>query len=177
MTAAFFVAVLVALWLLLWGSLTVANVLSGLAVAAIVVVILPDSVAGDRRPSFRPVAAARLFARIIVDFVGANLVVAREIVTPTSAVNTGVIEVPMPHASDTVLTFVAGVLALSPGILPLEVLKDPGAIYVHVLHLDDVDRVRADLQRLAVLAVRAFGTAEAIAAMDETIAAHGEAPS
>jgi multicomponent Na+:H+ antiporter subunit E len=167
MSAALFIGFLVALWVLLWGSLTVANVLGGLVVAGIVLLILPDSIVGGRKPPIRPFAAARLFGRIGWDLLVANLVVAREVVSPASAIHTGVVEVPMPHASDTVLTFVASVLALSPGILPLEVVDDPGAIYVHVLHLDDVERVRKDISHLASLAIRAFGSPEAIAALDD----------
>jgi hypothetical protein len=43
------------------------------------------------------------------------------------------------------------------------VLEDPTVIYVHVLHLNDPERVRADLFRLAEMAVKAFGTTEALA--------------
>lgn len=171
MSAALIVGFLVALWLLLWGSISVANVLSGLLVALLVlVVILPDSLAGRHRPAIRPLAILRLVGRITYDLLRANLVVAKEIVTPDSAVSTGIIEVPIPHGSPTVLTLVASVLALSPGILPLEVVEDPGAIYVHVLHLDDVEEVRSGIDHLAVLTIKAFGSNEAVAALRESLA-------
>ena len=45
--------------------------------------------------------------------------------------------------------------------MPLELTQDPTVLYVHVLHLRDVEAVRRDILRLTDLAVRAFGSAEA----------------
>lgn len=56
-------------------------------------------------------------------------------------------------------------LGLAPGTMPIEVTRDPAVIYLHVLHLHDVEAVRADVNRLAELAVRAFGTPEAVAGL------------
>lgn len=162
MNLAGFGAVLMAVWLLLWGSLSVANVLSGIAVVGIVLAVLPDSRFTTRRPPIRPVAIARLTVRILTDMVRANMVVTREILTRDSSINEGVVEVPVPGCSDALLTFVADVLALSPGVMPIEVSRDPGTIWVHVLHLEDPERTRRDVGSLAELAVRAFGTAEVI---------------
>lgn len=166
MSGVAFGAFLMAVWLLLWGSVTAANVVSGLAVVAVVLVVLPDARFATRRSPIRPVAFARLGARIVVDLLRANFVVTREIMSRDSSIHTGIVEVPLPHCSDALLTFVASVLALSPGTLPIEVTREPGTIFIHVLHLHDVDQARGDVQSLAALAVRAFGTAEAIAALD-----------
>lgn len=162
-----FGAVMVAIWLLLWGSISVANVLSGIAVVAVVLLVLPDTRFAERMPRFRPVALVRLFGRIIVDLLWANVVVSREILTPDSGIRSGVIEVPLPGCSDGLLTFVADVLALSPGLMAIEVTRDPGVIWVHVLHLHDVEATRAGVLSLAELAVLAFGTPEAIAAFHD----------
>ena len=40
-------------------------------------------------------------------------------------------------------------------------------LYVHVLHLRDVEEVRRDIQHLTDLTVRAFGSPDAVAAQDE----------
>lgn len=161
-----FGAVLMAIWLLLWGSITVANVLSGLAVVALILLVMPDARFAERVPTFRPVALARLFGRIVVDLLRANLRVTREILTRESRIHAGIVKVPLPFCSDSLLTFVADVLALSPGLMPLEVHRTPATIWVHVLHLDDPDETRREVRALAERAVRAFGSAEAIAAFD-----------
>lgn len=163
-----FGAVLMAVWLLLWGSITVANVLSGVAVVGVVLLVLPDTRFAPHRSPFRPLAIARLGVRIVSDMVRANVVVTREILTPRSSINEGVVDVPIPGCSDALLTFVADVLALSPGVMPIEVSRDPGVIWVHVLHLSDPERTRRDVASLAELAVRAFGTDEVIARFEAT---------
>ena len=63
------------------------------------------------------------------------------------------------------LTLIANVLALTPGTLPLEATTSPAVIYVHVLHLTDVETVRRDVQHLTALAVRAFGSQAAVDAL------------
>lgn len=175
MSALGFGALLVALWVLLWGSLTVANLLSGAAVVALVLWLVPDL--GLRRglPAVRPVAVARFGGRLLVEVVKANTVLTREVVSRRSSIHTGVVAVPLPLCSDGLLTLVANVLALTPGTMPVEVRKDPTELYLHVLHLHDVDRVRRDVQHLAELAVAAFGSPEAVAALAERPAAHDAA--
>ena len=168
MSALGFGAVLVALWVLLWGSLSVANVLSGVLVVAVVLWLVPDLSVRFDRPVLRPVALARFVGRFLLEVARANAVLTREILSPGSSIRTGVVAVPLPLCSDGLLTLVANVLALTPGTMPVEVRRSPdAAIYVHVLHLGDVDDVRRDVQHLAELAVRAFGSTDAVAALAE----------
>lgn len=156
---------LVAIWILLWGSLTPANVSSGIGVVALVLWIMPVRFT-LRLPTFRPIPVLRLVASIVVDLFRANAVVSREVVTPDSSIRTGVVAVHLPLATDGMLTLVANVLSLTPGTMPLEVTREPPMIYVHVLHMHDVDRVRHDIQHLSGLAIRAFGTPEAVHRLD-----------
>lgn len=156
---------LIALWILLWGQATVANVVSGAVIVAVVVAVLPDVGFGFDRPTVRPHWALCFAARVVTDLVRANLSVGAEVVSPRPTVDTGIVAVPLPHCSDGVLTLVANVLGLAPGTMPIEVTRDPAVIYLHVLHLHDVEAVRADVNRLAELAVRAFGTPEAVAGL------------
>ena len=51
---------------------------------------------------------------------------------------------------------------------------DPIVLYVHVLHLRDVEEVRRDIQHLTDLAVRAFGSPDAVAAQDEYLRQRAE---
>lgn len=162
-------ALMLAIWLLLWGSLTVANVISGIAVVLVVMAILPDARIRRRPPPLRPVAVGRFALRIIGDLFRANWVVTREILTPESSINTGVVAVSLPHCSDGLLTLVANVLALTPGTMPLESTQNPPTIYVHILHLHDLETVRRDVRSLAHLALRAFGSASDVAALDASL--------
>ncbi|QXC59172.1 Na+/H+ antiporter subunit E [Aquihabitans sp. G128] len=166
MTAVGLGGLLLAIWLLLWGSVTPANVLSGVVVIALVLRFIPDARFRFRRPTVRVGPALRFAGLVLVDLFRANLVVTREILSRESSINTGVVAVPLPLCSDGLLTLVANVLSLTPGTMPIEVTREPPVIYVHVLHLRDVEAVRRDVQRLSALAIRAFGSPEAVAILD-----------
>ena len=156
---------LVVAWVAMWGRLSVANVASGVLVAFGLLALLPP---GGSRPHyvFRPVAVVRFVAYFLRQLVLANVALTREIVTPRDRIRTGVIAVPMEGISDGLLVFLANVTAMTPGTMPIEVQRDPPRFYVHVLHLHDVEAVRKEVRRMEHLAIRAFGSKEAVAALD-----------
>jgi multicomponent Na+:H+ antiporter subunit E len=163
------------IWVLAWGTPTPANVLGGLAVAAVLMAVSPDTFPRRRRGWIRPVAIARFLGFVLVEVLKANVFLTREVLTRESRITTGVVAVPLPDCSDGLLTLVTNVMAVTPGTMPLEVTRDPTVMYVHVLVLGDVEQVRRDVQHLAALAYRAFGSDTAIAAMAELQRSpHGE---
>ena len=151
---------LVALWILLWGDLSVGNLASGLAVAVAVLAVsrLPRGAGGDQRMRVRPLALAWFVLYVLYKLVESNLVLAWEILTPTNKINNGVIAVPLRTSSPSAMMVVANVITLTPGTMTIEVAGDPPVLYVNVLHLHDVERVRRDLLHLEELSVRAFGS-------------------
>ena len=83
---------LVVLWVLLWGDLSVANVVGGVAVATVIVLSTRNVSAGMPVPlRVRPLAAVRFAAHFLVALVRANLVLAWEILTPRNRIHTGII--------------------------------------------------------------------------------------
>jgi multicomponent Na+:H+ antiporter subunit E len=161
---------LVVIWVLAWGSPSVANVASGVAVAAVLLAVAPDTWPGRSRPRVRPVAIVRFAASALAKVVESNVVLTREVLSPRSRIHTGVVGVPLPECSDALLALMTNVMALTPGTMPLEVTREPTVIYVHVLHLHDVEDVRREVQQLAALAYRAFGSDAAVAALDDVLA-------
>jgi multicomponent Na+:H+ antiporter subunit G len=151
---------LVGVWVALWGRLSFANVLSG-AVAALAVVRLFPTV-GPLPPigRFRPGRALAFVRHFVVELFKANLVVAREVVTPANRINEAIVRVPIGATTDTMITFLANAVSLTPGTMTVEVEIDPPALDVHVLHFRGVEEVRADIGELAGYAIRAFGTDE-----------------
>lgn len=162
-----FGAVLALLWVLLWGALTPANLLSGTLVAAVFIAFDPDGRRRHHLPVIRPLALVRLTAHLLRDLVVSNAVLSREVLAPKSGTSTGVIALPMPGCSDELLALLANFMALTPGTMPIEVRTDPTVMYVHVLHLHDVETVRRDLHRLRDLTVAAFGSDDALAGLEE----------
>ncbi len=156
MIRAAFAALLTLIWVLAWGSPSPANVLGGLAVAAVLITVAPDTWPSGRL-RLRPVAIARFTGYVVIKALESNLVITREILTPRSHIHTGVVAVPLPECSDGLVTLITNVLALTPGVMPIEVTRGPTVLYVHVLHLHDVEATRAEIRTLVTLAYRAFG--------------------
>jgi multicomponent Na+:H+ antiporter subunit E len=169
-----YVAALAIIWVLLWGSASPANVLSGLAVSGTLVLLVPG-MRGQTggRYTFRPIAFARFVGYVLLVTLRSNLELIREVLSRSSGVRTAVIGVPLPGCSDEVLTLITNLLAMSPGTMPLELRQDPTVLYIHVLTRTDIEIVRRDILRLTDLTVRAFESKETIADQDAYMRAHG----
>ncbi len=151
---------LVLVWVGLWGSVSAANVLGGVAVALVVVATLPLTEVPDQG-RVRPVALLRFAGHFAVDLVRSSAQVASLVVRPRVALRPAVLAVPVRGQSDRLLTLLANAISLTPGTLTLEVDRPRSVLYVHVIDVgrrdDAVERVRADMLRVEALAVGAVG--------------------
>ncbi len=164
------IAWLTVVWVGLWGSLTPANVLGGLAVGAGVVALLPLT----KVPSqglVRPLALLRFLAFFGFDLVRASLSVVALVLRPRLELRQAVVAVPVRGASDRLLTLLANAISLTPGTLTLEVDRPRATLYVHVLDVGDgpdaVERVRASILRVERLAILAVGSPDCRKALGE----------
>lgn len=147
----------VVVWTALWGDVSVANALGGLAVGLVTVLLVPVAPDRDSHPvAIRPVAAVRFLLFFVRALVVASAVVAWEVVTPRNRINQGIVKLPLRTTSPGLATLVANAISLTPGTLTIEVRREPLTLYVHVLHLREVEAVRADLRRLEARALAAF---------------------
>lgn len=157
MRRALIIGWLTALWLILWRDISIANLLGGLVLAGVASSGVSAPRGSPRQHSVRPVALAGFVVYFAWKLVEANLVLAREVVTPQNRIHTGIVAVPMRDYSDFVVTIVANAISLTPGTLTLEVRRTPEpVIYVHVLHLHDLDDVRAEVVSMARRAAASF---------------------
>jgi multicomponent Na+:H+ antiporter subunit E len=180
---------LTGLWVALWGELSWGNVLSGLAVAVgVLLVARPTGVTGLERHHFRPLAAVHYALYFLMLLVKSNLVVAWEIITPTSRINRAIIAVRMNTSSAGLVTLVANSITLTPGTITIDVHEDRDdgpdggrlvgrTLFIHVLHFEDLDSVRRDVLKLERLAVRAFGELDELAMIDAELVALTARPS
>lgn len=155
---------LLLVWLALWGDITVANVASGLLIGGAVVVGFDTWQSGDL--VIRPLKVARFAGFFAYQLVVSSLTVARTVIWPRGRVYTAVVAVPLHGCTDAVATILADAITLTPGTLTLEVSREPLTLFVHCLDARDADAVRADVRRLEILAVRAFGGPEALAGLE-----------
>lgn len=158
---------LLAVWVALWGQVSVANLLSGVVVITLVALVFTD--VGPRPVSaLRVGGALRLAAWFVKALVLSTFQVAWTVLR-RRPVRPAVIAFPMRDCGDAVVTLVADLITLTPGTLTLDVRSDgdDAVLYVHVLDLDDEDTIRAELDELQRLAIRAFGGRAALAHLEE----------
>ncbi|HUR23689.1 MAG TPA: Na+/H+ antiporter subunit E [Acidimicrobiales bacterium] len=150
-------ALLVCFWLLAWGHVSVANVASGIVVAAALLVAFPPHRPAVSGPTISPVGTARLVVYVLGQLVPSNVLVTREILCRRTRIRTGVLAYPLQQPSDAVLSLMAHVIALTPGTMTVEATSDPPVLYIHFLLLDDLAEARRTVARLERLAVAALG--------------------
>ena len=150
------VALLVVLWLLAWGELSVANLLSGVAVAGAVLVAFPLEQRSGGTLRFRARGVVRLGGYIISQLVVSNVLMTRHVLSPTPDAHPGVLSHRLQQPSEEVVTVMTSVIALSPGTMVVDVDAASTTIYVHFFRLRDVAAARASLDRLERLVTDAI---------------------
>ena len=153
---------LTAVWVGLWGSVTAANVLGGLAVAVLLLLLLPLPAVEDQG-RVRPLALLRFTGVFAVELVRASAIVTWQVLRPRGTLRPAVLALEAPGASERLLTVVADVISLTPGTLTLEVDRERQVLYVHALDVggpDGVEDTRRSLRRLLLLAAQALGPEE-----------------
>lgn len=159
---------IITIWVALWSDISLANVLSGLLVATLIIFSFDTWRAGN--VIIRPLAATKFAFYFLYQLAVSTVVVARTVIAPTDRIRTGIIAVPLLACSDAVATLIADAISLTPGTLTLEVRSDPLTLYVHALDVRDPTVLQRELRTLEVLAIKAFGDPDAIAglAIDDT---------
>jgi multicomponent Na+:H+ antiporter subunit E len=158
---------LVLVWMLLWGTWSWANLISGTVLALAVTVLLPlPPVVGGAR--LHPAGVLRFLGHFVLDLVVSAAQVAWQTIRLRAVGNSAIIRVQLRTDSDLLLTIVAESLTLVPGSLVIDMDRSARTLSLHILHvrdLADVERRRAAVLAEEERVVRAFGSAEEIAAL------------
>lgn len=136
---------LVVVWVLLWGDLTVANVLAG-AVVAVAVTGLLRMTPIDFHGRLRPWGLVVLVARFAGDLLVASAEVSWLALRPRHTPRGAVIGVQLRSHSDLYLTMTAELCSLVPGSLVVEAHRLTGMLYLHVLDVEQSGGVEAARQ-------------------------------
>lgn len=142
-------------WIALWGDLSVANLLGGLVVAALIMVALPL----PRVPVAGRLSPLPLLELLVVSAyyaVESSLQVAWFAVRPAPTPVSGVLRVYSGTRSDLVLVLWADLLNLIPGTMVLEIDRRRCVVYVHVLDVGSdaaVDKFYRTTRRLERLLI------------------------
>ncbi|WP_019545705.1 Na+/H+ antiporter subunit E [Streptomyces sulphureus] len=158
---------LMIVWVLLWGELSVANVLTGLLVGVLVCVVFPLPPI-ETQARLHLLGFTRFLARFVLDMLISSWRLNRFILGQSKP-SWAVLRVRMRCPGDLMMTGTAIAVSAVPGSTVLEVHRATGTLYIHVLGADSLaERERAvhEVLRLEARVVRAFGTPDDVAAME-----------
>ncbi|KAB1901850.1 Na+/H+ antiporter subunit E [Micromonospora sp. AMSO1212t] len=159
---------LVAAWLLLWGDVSVGNLIAGLVVGVAVLLFfpLPPVTFGGR---FRPRELLVFLVTFIAELVSASLHVAAVALRFGYRPRGAIIAVPLRVRTDLNLALTAEVISLVPGTLILDVDRARGVLYVHVLDVRGPEDVSGSRERVLAVErriVRAIGSPAEVHRLD-----------
>jgi multicomponent Na+:H+ antiporter subunit E len=157
---------LIAVWVMLWESLSWANVLGGLVIATGVMATVPSHKV-ETPVGFRPVAAVRLLGYFLWKLAEASARLTWEIFTPRNRINAAVVSVPLTSRVPAIVTSVANMVSLTPGSVTIEVDADEMILYIHVLHLTTLEQERESVRYLESLTLAAFPPVHPVALTSE----------
>lgn len=146
------------IWVMLWDQLTVANVLAGLIVGVVVLIAFPlPAVVRGVDPHL--IGGIRLWSSVGWDLVVSNLHVAWMIINPRATFTSIVVECEISTDSPPLLSTIANIIALSPGMMAVEAARDPNVMLVHTLTFTP-EEVRRRVGLLERRVIAAFGTTD-----------------
>lgn len=137
--------VLVLVWLLLVGELSIAHLL----LAALLAVLIPrfsERLRERRGMPGRPLVMARLMLVVLRDIVVSNLQVARLILGPESRIRPGFVWIPLDIHNVYGITALASIITMTPGTLSCDLTPDRRYLLVHCLNLEDPEATVAQIK-------------------------------
>ena len=159
------IAGLAAVWVLFWGDLSIANVVSGLLLGLLVSVVFPLPPI-EFHGRYRPIAHLRLLLILLRDLVRSSFVVAAQAFRFGHRMQNAVLRVELWSRSDLYLTLTTELVSLVPGSLVLEARRTEGVVYLHVMDVrspQDLERARRDVADAEARVLRAFGSDQELA--------------
>jgi len=136
---------LAAVWVLLWGDLSPANVVAGLCLGLLVTTGLRMTPV-DFHGRVHPAGVARLLGRFAVDLVRASFEVSILALRLRHEPRGAVIGVQLRSHSDLYLTLTAELCSLVPGSIVVEAHRLTGKLYLHVLDVEQSGGIEAARQ-------------------------------
>lgn len=142
-----FVNVMLALtWGFLTGSLTSDTLVEGFIIGYLVLWLAS--------PLYGPTTYFRKFRQAVSfilfflqELVIATFRVARVVIDPNLNICPAIIAVPLDVKTDLQITLLANLVTLTPGTLTLDISNDRRIMYVHAMHVEDVEQYRQEIKQ------------------------------
>ncbi len=146
-------------WILLWGSISAANIISGLTIALIITVLLPLPVV-PIEGRVHPLSLLRLVGLVAWYLVMSSVQLAWLAVRPGPPPLSAVLRAHLAIKSDLVLALAVNIINLTPGTIVLEIDQVRRMIYVHVIDVGSDRAVKTFYRQVAQIERRLIASFE-----------------
>lgn len=149
---------LILVWLLLWGTVSVANILSGAVLAALIMLLFPLPVV-PVQGRLHPLSLIWLVINLGLWLTMSSLQVAWLAIRPGPAPMSAVLRAQMALKSDLVLALAVNIVNLTPGTIVLEIDQTHRLLYIHIMGVssqNSIDRFNRQIRQLEKLLIAAF---------------------
>jgi multicomponent Na+:H+ antiporter subunit E len=157
------------IWVLLWGDLSLANLVSGFLLGLLITWVFPlPPIDFDGR--FRLWPHTKLIAILLFDLVRSSFVVAAQAFHFGHTMRNAVVRVDLKTHSDLYLTLTSELVSLVPGSLVMEARRQESVVYLHVMDVRspaDIADARRKVLQAEERVVRSFGSDDEVAALRE----------
>jgi multicomponent Na+:H+ antiporter subunit E len=141
---------LILVWILLWGTVSTANILSGLAIALLITLLLPlPPVPVEGK--LHPVSLLRLIVTVFYYLALSSVQVAWLAIKPGPPPLSAVLRAHVAVKSDLVLALSVNTFNLIPGSIVLEIDQTRRMLYMHVLDVGSDRAVNRFYRQVAVV--------------------------
>jgi len=139
-------AMLALIWCLFHNSFDLNTFLVGFILALIILFLLRRSFF-EQLFLVRVYLTAKLVAKFLIEVVKANLAVLRIIYRPKLDLEPGIIEYPLRVKTDFRIALLANMITLTPGTLSVDVSPDKKYLYIHCLHIDEIEKSKKGIRK------------------------------
>jgi multicomponent Na+:H+ antiporter subunit E len=156
-------------WVLLWGDLSLANLVSGFLLGLLITWVFPLPPI-DFHGRFRLWPHTKLIAILLFDLVRSSFVVAAQAFHFGHTMRNAVVRVDLKVHSDLYLTLTSELVSLVPGSLVMEARRQESVLYVHVMDVRsdaDIATARRKVLQAEERVVSSFGSDDEVAALRE----------
>ena len=143
---AFLLNIILALaWAALFGDFSTIDLLTGFILGFIALWLIQSALWETSYFGKAP----RVITLIVTFFwalIVANLRVAYSVLAPQSKMRPGIAAIPLDIKSDLEITLLANMITLTPGTLSIDVSSDKQVLYVHGMHIQDLEEFRREIK-------------------------------
>ena len=155
------------IWVLLWGDLSLANLVSGFLLGLLITWVFPLPPI-DFHGRFRPWPHVKLIAILLFDLTRSSFVVAAQAFHFGHTMRNAVVRVDLKTHSDLYLTLTSELVSLVPGSLVMEARRQESVLYLHMMDVRsqaDIEDARRMVLEAEARVVRSFGSDDEVAAL------------